>query len=218
MTPVTRVCLRAYCTCPLRAGGTSTRLIDALAPHEELVEFDCADYDAFLAACDGVHTVVHLAADPSPSADFYGSLLQRNIVGKSLRTPVACVGVRRDDLLCWCLRRPCPCRVQMFAWYQLHTTLSRLHRQRVVLELSMPARLTQCVATLTAHLRGWSWAKKLLGFARSTASTQDRIQAFIGTIQSCRQICMVRQSVGARQLGGYTASARGCEFSTHDRY
>ena len=65
-----------------RAGSTPLR--DTLASHEEVVEFDCADYDAFLAACNGVHTVVHLAADPSPSADFYGSLLQRNIVGESL--------------------------------------------------------------------------------------------------------------------------------------
>ena len=64
------------------ARGGSTPLRDTLAPHEELVEFDCADYDAFLAACEGVHTVVHLAADPSPSAEFYGSLLQRNIVGE----------------------------------------------------------------------------------------------------------------------------------------
>ena len=71
-------------------GGTS--LSDTLAPHEEVVEFDCADYDAFVAACKGVHTVVHLAADPSPSADFYGSLLQRNIVGESLSSFASRVG------------------------------------------------------------------------------------------------------------------------------
>jgi nucleoside-diphosphate-sugar epimerase len=27
-------------------------------------------------ACDGIDTVIHLAADPSPRADFYGSLLE----------------------------------------------------------------------------------------------------------------------------------------------
>jgi NAD+ dependent glucose-6-phosphate dehydrogenase len=73
----------------VRAGiGDRTTLRDALGPHEEVVEFDCADYDAFLAACKGVHTVIHLAADPSPSADFYGSLLQRNIIGESMSSPV----------------------------------------------------------------------------------------------------------------------------------
>ena len=64
-----------------RARGAGTDLRATLAPHEELVEFDCADYDGFAAACEGVHTVVHLAADPSPSAEFYESLLPRNILG-----------------------------------------------------------------------------------------------------------------------------------------
>ena len=64
-----------------RARGAGTDLRATLGPHEELVEFDCADYDGFAAACEGVHTVVHLAADPSPSAEFYESLLPRNIIG-----------------------------------------------------------------------------------------------------------------------------------------
>jgi hypothetical protein len=67
---------------PRVRGGESPDLSATLAEHEEAVEFDCADYDAFLAACQGVHAVVHLAADPSPSAEFYGSLLQRNIIGE----------------------------------------------------------------------------------------------------------------------------------------
>jgi len=46
----------------------------------ECVVFDCADYDAMKDACDGVDTVIHLAADPSMKADFYDSLLSRNVI------------------------------------------------------------------------------------------------------------------------------------------
>ena len=62
-------------------GRTRADLHASLASHEELVEFDCADEVAFRQACEGVDCVVHLAADPSPAADFHGSLLQRNVVG-----------------------------------------------------------------------------------------------------------------------------------------
>jgi nucleoside-diphosphate-sugar epimerase len=48
--------------------------------HEQIV-LDVADLDAVREACAGIDTVVHLAADPSPSADFYGSLLDSNIKG-----------------------------------------------------------------------------------------------------------------------------------------
>ena len=50
-------------------------------PHESVCEFDCADAAAFRRECEGVDCVVHLAADPSPGADFATSLLSRNIVG-----------------------------------------------------------------------------------------------------------------------------------------
>jgi nucleoside-diphosphate-sugar epimerase len=55
------------------------RLTD-VGDHETTV-FDIADLDACRAACTGIDTVLHLAADPSPSADFYGSLLDNNIKG-----------------------------------------------------------------------------------------------------------------------------------------
>ncbi len=57
------------------------RPVEGLARHEEFVELDITDLDAFSRACEGVDTLVHLAADPSPRADFYESLLQRNIIG-----------------------------------------------------------------------------------------------------------------------------------------
>ena len=57
------------------------RLVEDLALHEEYVELDITDLEAFTAACGGIDTVLHLAADPSPKADFYQSLLSLNIIG-----------------------------------------------------------------------------------------------------------------------------------------
>ena len=50
-----------------------------LQPHEEFFLLDTADLEQFTAACEGIDVVVHLAADPAPNADFYGSLLERNV-------------------------------------------------------------------------------------------------------------------------------------------
>jgi NAD+ dependent glucose-6-phosphate dehydrogenase len=47
----------------------------------ETMPLDVADPDACRRACAGVDAVVHLAADPSPEADFHGSLLANNVVG-----------------------------------------------------------------------------------------------------------------------------------------
>lgn len=47
----------------------------------EVISLDVADLDACRRACQGMDTVVHMAADPSPAADFYGSLLDNNIKG-----------------------------------------------------------------------------------------------------------------------------------------
>lgn len=47
----------------------------------ERITLNVADLDAVQRACAGIDTIVHLAADPSPEADFYGSLLENNIKG-----------------------------------------------------------------------------------------------------------------------------------------
>lgn len=47
----------------------------------DTVRLDIADLDACRAACIDIDTVLHLAADASPEADFYGSLLDANIKG-----------------------------------------------------------------------------------------------------------------------------------------
>lgn len=47
----------------------------------EIVRLDIADAAACAAACAGIDTVVHLAADPSPDAEWEGSLLANNIQG-----------------------------------------------------------------------------------------------------------------------------------------
>lgn len=47
----------------------------------EKISLDVADLEACRAACAGIDTIIHLAADPSPAAGFYESLLDNNIKG-----------------------------------------------------------------------------------------------------------------------------------------
>jgi NAD+ dependent glucose-6-phosphate dehydrogenase len=65
-----RLADRRFETLPERAG----------ADHEA-IELDVADADGCQAACADIDTVIHLGADPSPEAEFYGSLLDNNIKG-----------------------------------------------------------------------------------------------------------------------------------------
>lgn len=50
-------------------------------PGHSAVELDVADLGGCQGACAGIDVVVHLAADPSPEAEFYPSLLENNIKG-----------------------------------------------------------------------------------------------------------------------------------------
>jgi len=58
---------------------------DALAEtpgaNHEIMRLDISDADACREACAGIDTVIHLAADPSPEADWESSLLPNNIQG-----------------------------------------------------------------------------------------------------------------------------------------
>lgn len=54
---------------------------EAAGQGHEVVQLDIADLEACQHACQGIDTVVHLAADANPEADFYGSLLANNIQG-----------------------------------------------------------------------------------------------------------------------------------------
>ena len=47
----------------------------------EVIELQVADLAACRAACEKIDIVLHLAADPSPSADFYESLLDNHFKG-----------------------------------------------------------------------------------------------------------------------------------------
>ena len=45
----------------------------------EVIDANLADLERCQQVCAGMDVIVHLAADPSPRADFYGSLLDNNI-------------------------------------------------------------------------------------------------------------------------------------------
>ncbi|WP_088833660.1 NAD-dependent epimerase/dehydratase family protein [Paenibacillus tyrfis] len=65
-----------------RLADRSSDALSAVAQTEdEIMTLDVADLDACQQACASVSTVIHLAADPSPDADFYSSLLENNIKG-----------------------------------------------------------------------------------------------------------------------------------------
>src|SRR5688500_17081778 len=56
-------------------------LADTPGTDHEIVHLDIADAEACRKACAGINTVIHLAADPSPEADWENSLLANNIRG-----------------------------------------------------------------------------------------------------------------------------------------
>jgi len=58
-----------------------TPLADITPQDHDICLLDVANLDACQQACQGIHTVIHLAADASPNADFYQSLLHNNIQG-----------------------------------------------------------------------------------------------------------------------------------------
>ena len=60
---------------------TDIRPVEDLAAHEEYVAGDIAEYEQMLSLCQDIDVVVHLAADPSPRAEFYATLLRLNIIG-----------------------------------------------------------------------------------------------------------------------------------------
>jgi nucleoside-diphosphate-sugar epimerase len=47
----------------------------------EVLRLDVSHLDECRAACAGIDSVIHLAADPSPEADFHESLLANNVMG-----------------------------------------------------------------------------------------------------------------------------------------
>lgn len=63
------------------ADRVTNALSEAATQGHEIFTLDVADLDRCQQACQGIDTVVHLAADANPNADFYGSLLPNNILG-----------------------------------------------------------------------------------------------------------------------------------------
>ena len=64
----------------LRLAGRSDIPLEA-GERAEVISLDIADLDACQAACRGIDTIVHLAADRRMYAEFYDSLLDNNIKG-----------------------------------------------------------------------------------------------------------------------------------------
>ena len=60
---------------------TDIRPVESLATHEEYVACDVAEYEQLRGVCQDIDVVVHLAADPSPDAGFYETLLRLNVIG-----------------------------------------------------------------------------------------------------------------------------------------
>ena len=57
------------------------RPLGHLEAHESAVEADITDLALLTRACEGVDTVVHLAAYPGDGAEFYDTLLRLNVIG-----------------------------------------------------------------------------------------------------------------------------------------
>ncbi len=57
------------------------RLAETPGDGHEIRTLDVTDADACAAACSGIDTVIHLAADPSPEAEWEPSLVDNNIRG-----------------------------------------------------------------------------------------------------------------------------------------
>ena len=64
----------------LRLSVAPSEILEEPESHE-VVECDVSDLESCRRVCEGMDVVVHLAADPSTQADFYGSLLENNIKG-----------------------------------------------------------------------------------------------------------------------------------------
>jgi NAD+ dependent glucose-6-phosphate dehydrogenase len=64
----------------LRLADKSER-VHELLPGAEALELDVSDLEACRAAVEGIDVVLHLAADPSPRADYYASLQPNNFDG-----------------------------------------------------------------------------------------------------------------------------------------
>ena len=63
------------------ADRVTHNLADAATQGHDVLALDIAELAACQEACKTIDTVIHLAADAGPGADFYGSLLDNNIKG-----------------------------------------------------------------------------------------------------------------------------------------
>ena len=63
------------------ADRETTSIVSAKSQGHEVCALDVADLEACQQACRDIDTVIHLAADANPAADFSHSLLQNNIKG-----------------------------------------------------------------------------------------------------------------------------------------
>ena len=73
--------LRQHWADQFRLRLADVNAISDLAGHESCVRADITDLQQLVDACDGIDTLVHLAAYPGDGAEFYDTLLQLNVIG-----------------------------------------------------------------------------------------------------------------------------------------
>lgn len=66
---------------PLRLAERDTAILTDVGANDQAIACDITDIAACRRACANIDTVLHLAADTSPGAGFYPSLMNNNILG-----------------------------------------------------------------------------------------------------------------------------------------
>jgi nucleoside-diphosphate-sugar epimerase len=161
------------------------RLVDgkegslADSTHEALT-FDMADLDACQRACVGIDTVIHLAADPSAKADFYGSLLDNNI-----KATYNIFRAAKDQN---CARVIYASSIQAMEAYPLDVQISTNMPVRPISMYGVSKCFGEAVASYFAHVEGLSSIVVRIGTFTRLAPGDDITARTMSTFVSPRDL------------------------------